>query len=460
MIEQKSPKFQKLAKNTRLIALEIWILIFYKNKNFEKTIDNSFDFNKLDKRDKSFVYLLINSSMRRHKQAQRIYTKYAKEGIDPRNRYLNSILLIATVQLIWLEIAPYAVINEAVYQAKLFISEKQSRLVNAILRKISQNKKEFSHIISNEASNLPEWLFNSWKSLYGKKNVDEIVKLAMDPPPLDIVISTKITNKEKEIIKSELNGVEIFPNVLRCPFNGNVEDLPRFKDGIWWIQDAASQIPCTILLTKIKKNFLKSIQSLKIIDMCCAPGGKTAQLLDNDLVIDCIEKNKNRSRIFKKNMARLNFNPNLINVNAEDFNPEYKADVILIDAPCSGTGTIRKNPDIFIRNPPNNLDKFVSIQNKILDNSAKILKKNGLIMYVTCSLQKIEGERRIEDFLKSHKQFSIVSFNSEDFPKINDSITKEGFIRILPNHFNFNFENVSNGSDGFFIALLKKEKII
>ena len=458
MIEQKSLKFQKLAKNTRLITLEIWILIFYKNKNFEKTIDNSFDFNKLDKRDKSFVYLLINSSMRRHKQAQRIYTKYAKQGIDPRNRYLNSILLIATVQLIWLEIAPYAVINEAVYQAKLFISEKQSRLVNAILRKISQNKKEFSHIISNEASNLPEWLFNSWKSLYGKKNVDEIVKLAMDPPPLDIVISTKITKKEKEIIKSELNGVEIFPNVLRCPFNGNVEDLPRFKDGIWWIQDAASQIPCTILLTKIKKNFLKPIQSLKIIDMCCAPGGKTAQLLDNDLVIDCIEKNKNRSRIFKKNMARLNFNPNLINVNAEDFNPEYKADVILIDAPCSGTGTIRKNPDIFIRNAPNNLDNFVSIQNKILDNSAKILKKNGLIMYVTCSLQKIEGERRIEDFLKNHKQFSIVSFNSEDFPKINDSITKEGFIRILPNHFNFNFENVSNGSDGFFIALLKKEK--
>ena len=458
MIEQKSLKFQKLAKNTRLIALEIWILIFYKNKNFKKTIDNSFDFNKLDKRDKSFVYLLINSSMRRHKQAQRIYIKYAKQGIDSRNRYLNSILLIATVQLIWLEIAPYAVINEAVYQAKLFISEKQSRLVNAILRKISQNKKEFSHIISNEASNLPEWLFNSWKSLYGKKNVDEIVKLAMDPPPLDIVISTKITKKEKEIIKSELNGVEIFPNVLRCPFNGNVEDLPRFKDGIWWIQDAASQIPCTILLTKIKKNFLKSIQSLKIIDMCCAPGGKTAQLLDNDLVIDCIEKNKNRSRIFKKNMARLNFNPNLINVNAEDFNPEYKADVILIDAPCSGTGTIRKNPDIFIRNAPNNLDNFVSIQNKILDNSAKILKKNGLIMYVTCSLQKIEGERRIEHFLKSHKQFSIVSFNSEDFPKINDSITKEGFIRILPNHFNFNFENVSNGSDGFFIALLKKEK--
>merc|ERR1711991_495736 len=104
------------------------------------------------------------------------------------NRYLNSILLIATVQLIWLEIVPYAVINESVSQAKLFINDKQSRLVNAILRKIVQNKEEFSDIISNEVSNLPEWLFNSWTSLYGKKNVNDIVKLALKPPPLDIVV--------------------------------------------------------------------------------------------------------------------------------------------------------------------------------------------------------------------------------------------------------------------------------
>ena len=171
---------------------------------------------------------------------------------------------------------------------------------------------------------------------------------------------------------------------------------------------------------------------------------------------DKIVNHENIARLFSAYLT--NKFQAVININAEDFIPEYKADVILIDAPCSGTGTIRKNPDIFIRNAPDNLDKFVSIQNKILENSAKILKKNGLIMYVTCSLQKIEGERRIEDFLKSHKQFSIVRFNSEDYPKINDSITKEGFIRILPNHFNFNLENVSNGSDGFFIALLKKEK--
>ena len=152
LIEHKSLKFQKLTKNTRLIALEIWMLIFYKDKNFENVLNNSFDFNKLNKRDKSLVYLLINSSMRRHRQAQKIYNKYAKEGIKPKNRYLNSILLIATVQLIWLEMAPYAVINEAVSQAKFFINEKQSRLVNAILRKIIQNKKEFSNIISNEDS--------------------------------------------------------------------------------------------------------------------------------------------------------------------------------------------------------------------------------------------------------------------------------------------------------------------
>ena len=191
--------------------------------------------------------------------------------------------------------------------------------------------------------------------------------------------------------------------------------------------------------------------------MCCAPGGKTAQLLDNKLDVVSIEKNKLRSHKFRENMKRLNFNPCLIIAKAEDYLPNFKPDVILIDAPCSATGTIRKNPDIFIKPAPINLNDLILTQDNILNNASKILKKNGLIMYVTCSLQKIEGERRIEKFLKKNQSFSIVPFFSTDYPMISDCITKEGFIRILPNYFNFNSDDVMNGSDGFFIALVKME---
>ena len=456
MNEQKiSDKQKNIKKNTRLVALEIWILVYYKNKNFDDIIKNSFDFNKLDKRDKSFLFLLLNTCMRRHKQAQKIYNKYARFGINKKNRYLNSILVIATIQLIWLEIAPHAVLNEAVNQAKIYIGDKQSKLVNAILRKIVSNKNDWLNLIPEDKYNLPEWLLKSWTSSYGETNVNEIVKIAMEPPPLDIVVSKKVKKSDLEKFKHNLSGEQILPNVIRCNLNEPIENLPKFFDGIWWIQDVASQIPCNLLLSKIKEHFNTSVNPIKVLDMCCAPGGKTAQLLDNKLDVVSIEKSKSRSRNFKENMKRLNLNPNLINANAENYKPNFKADVILIDAPCSATGTIRKNPDIFIKPAPVNLDDLILTQDNILNNASKILKINGLIMYVTCSLQKIEGERRVENFLKKNQNFCIVPFVSTDYPMIDGCITKEGFIRILPNYFNFNTDNVMNGSDGFFIAMLE-----
>ena len=445
-------------KNPRLIAINIWILLFYKNRALDKVLNTSFDFNKLETRDKSFLYLLLNTSMRHHKHAETIYNKYSNFGIDKKNRFLNSVLTMATVEILWLKIPPYAVIDEAVKYSKNIIGEKQAKLVNALLRKIALNIDECLKSASDNTRNLPEWLLNSWTSSYGKKNVKEIVNIAMSRPPLDIVVSNRISKTQFEELKSLVKGTEIFPNVIRCMFKNPVETIPFYSDGVWWIQDAASQIPCNLLLSKLKIYFSGKNNSIKVLDMCSAPGGKTAQLLDNGIDVTSIEKSKFRSKEFLTNMKRLSFNPKLINVDAELYKPDFDYDVILIDAPCSATGTIRKNADIFIKAPPQNLNDFTSLQDKILKNASKILNKNGLIMYVTCSLQKIEGERRIEKFLHENKNFSIIPFLDDEYPQISRCITEEGFIRILPNHFNFNDKNVMDGSDGFFIALLKMEK--
>lgn len=448
----------KSGKNARLIALEIWMLVFYQEKKLDEIINNSIDFNKLEKRDKAFVYLLINTSMRRQKQAKLIYNYFANTGIKNRNRYLNSILTIASVQLIWLKIAPHAVLNNAVEQAKKYGGDKQSKLVNALLRNMLRNESEWINLIPDDSVNLPEWIFKSWSTLYGEQAVKEIVNLAMEPPPLDIIVSKKISEQEKQKLKSELNGEEVLPNVFRCKFNGAIETLPRYYDGIWWIQDAASQIPCNLLLTKIPKHFINTtLTSLKVLDLCCAPGGKSAQLLDNDLDIVCIEKSELRSKRFNENMERLNFKSKMFIANAENYDPGFKPDVILIDAPCSATGTIRRNPDIFIKPAPKNLDDLIKIQDNILKNASKILNKNGIIMYITCSLQKIEGERRIEKFLLEQSNFSIIPFYPIEYPMIESCISKEGFLRILPNNLNFGSDDVINGSDGFFVSLLKMD---
>lgn len=448
----------KSSKNARLIALEIWMLVFYQEKKLDEVINNSIDFNKLDKRDKAFVYLIINTSMRRHKQAKLIYNHFANTGIKNRNRYLNSILTIASVQLIWLKVAPHAVLDNAVEQAKKYGGDKQSKLVNALLRNMLRNESEWINLIPDDSVNLPEWIFKSWSVLYGEQAVKEIVNLAMEPPPLDIIVSKKISEQEKQKLKSELNGEEILPNVFRCKFNGPIEFLPRYYDGIWWIQDAASQIPCNLLLTKIPKHFINTkTTSLKFLDLCSAPGGKASQLLDNDLDIVCVEKNESRSKRFDENMKRLNFKASIYIANAENYDPGFKPDIVLIDAPCSATGTIRRNPDIFIKPAPKNLDDLIKIQDNILKNASKILNKNGIIMYITCSLQKIEGERRIEKFLIEQSNFSIIPFCPNEYPLIESCITKEGFLRILPNNLNFGSDNIINGSDGFFVSLLKMD---
>jgi len=191
-------KNQENIKSTRLIAINIWILIFYKHKNLDKILNTSFDFKKLETRDKSFLYLLINTAMRRHNQAETIYNKYSNFGIDKKNRFLNSILTMATIEIIWLKKAPYAVLNEAVKISKKLMGEKQSKLVNAILRKIVLHIDDSIKSIPENIYNLPEWLLNSWTSAYGKKNVTEIVDIAMNPPPLDIKVSNKISKSQIE----------------------------------------------------------------------------------------------------------------------------------------------------------------------------------------------------------------------------------------------------------------------
>ena len=397
-------------------------------------------------------------------------SKITHKKQPPKLRWL---LHIGLYQLLKMDKIPFpAAISTTVEVAKKTDLNGLAGTVNAILRNASRKleQKIFPELSSDRKERIsylesfPLWLVKDLYKWVGNSEGENIIKAFNKKPSIDLRINQLKTNLDNflkvlhennidaEIINDLHNGITLKSNPR------SIKNLPGYSDGLWTIQDRSSQWIAPLLNPK---------EGEKILDACAAPGSKAthlAELTNDSAEIIAVDRSEKRLKILQSNLERLNLQSvNTLKADATnliELKPNFISyfDKILIDAPCSGTGTIRKNPDIFIRNAPDNLEKFVSIQNKILDNSAKILKKNGLIMYVTCSLQKIEGERRIEDFLKSHKQFSIVSFNSEDFPKINDSITKEGFIRILPNHFNFNLENVSNGSDGFFIALLKKEK--
>jgi 16S rRNA (cytosine967-C5)-methyltransferase len=285
--------------------------------------------------------------------------------------------------------------------------------------------------------------------MLNKKQLIEIAKQHLiTPPALDISLKKKEDiNKWKIALKGEIFG----SNNIRLVSNyGKINNLSGYNDGKWWIQDIAAQLPVKILLSKIKKN-------ANIIDLCAAPGGKTAQLLTNNLDVTSIESNSKRAKILENNLNRLNLKTKLVINNANQYKPKKLADAVLLDAPCTSSGTLRKNPDILWRLVNNkntyfsHIDSLIKIQSNLLDSASKMLKPGGILVYSVCSLEKEEGENQIVDFINKNSKFILDPVKKMEVDITKKAVTKEGFIKTLPF-----FNSELGGMDGFFIARLIK----
>ena len=274
---------------------------------------------------------------------------------------------------------------------------------------------------------------------FGERNVDSYINLIIKEPYLDISIAG-----EPEIMKNILNAEPLYWKTLRKFKAGNPSSFnmyyPESIKYAWWIQDLSASIPAKLLLNQ-------SIS--EIIDVCSSPGGKSAQLAASGKNITCLDINPLRIKLLEQNINRLGLKTKNIVCDATKWTPQRSPDAILIDAPCSSTGTIRRNPDILINITKNKIIELVEIQKKLIDNSISWLKKGGIIVYCVCSLQKEEGEDQIIALLKRNKNIDILPIKPDEAKIFEKSITKEGWLRILPNSL-----KSFDGSDGFFICKL------
>ena len=237
--------------------------------------------------------------------------------------------------------------------------------------------------------------------------------------------------KNEDIKTSEIS--------LKITDHSNIEKLPRYDKGEWWVQDFSSMLP--IYLSK-------EIKNKKIIDLCAAPGGKTFQSLAKNNKLTIIEKNKERAKILNSNLKRLNFSNSINIMDALAASEKEKYDVILIDAPCSSVGTIRKNPEIFFRKKREDINKYIQIQKKLLKKSVKLSNKNSLIIYMVCSFLEEETTKQIDDFLKLNNNFKIEKFKTSAYKKLIDNY---GCINTFPTTINNQVK-----IDGFFAAKIKR----
>ncbi len=278
-----------------------------------------------------------------------------------------------------------------------------------------------------------------WLKDHGKERILEIEKMHTKNPPLDIVIKG---DNLKEWAR-KLGGKVIANTCVRLQSKGRIENIKGYKEGVWWIQDFAAQLPC---------KFLGTVKNKHIIDLCASPGGKTAQLVNEGAKVTSIEISDNRAKTLKLNLSRLGYSSrvNILIQDAKIWKPKEKAEGLILDVPCSATGTIRRNPDILWRKSPFSLNEVVEKQRELLFSALKMVLPGAPIVYSNCSLFKREGEEVIEYIVK-HSNVKIKPIMFSEIKKFKNFSLNKGMLRTMP----YMYEK-DGGMDGFFIARLVK----
>ena len=427
--------------DSRKIATEIIVQI-YKNYDVDKATNLSKHFEKLSLRDRSFVKFLVLNTLRRNGEVDLIISKFLKKPLPKKNTFIKNLLRISITQIIFLNLAEYSIVNTAVELSKKFGFQG---LVNGLLRNVCRKKKELLSE-SNEIENLPRWIRKELANNFSNSYTKRIAKQIVLEPFIDIKIKDSQL-KSKDWVKV-FGGEMVFPSILRFKSKGKIDELPFFSNGFWWVQGLAATFPVNMINDIYKKTTRNSIS---VLDVGAAPGGKTFQLLESGYDLTSLEISTKRVSKLKENLKRLNFQTKIVCDNFISWEPPQKFDCILIDAPCTGSGLLQKKPEIMIRDKFENHKKLVSKQKLMIKKAATILNNGGLIIYSVCSILHSEGLNHIKEFVFKNKNFSLIKPNSK-FEKFGNIHRNGTFMSTLAD-----FKSVG-GIDGFFIACIKYRK--
>lgn len=402
-----------------------------KTVSIDELIDDYYAQNQTNLK-RSECILVINSFLRFAHEYDQIIDQCTNKKISKSNLIIRNMLRMALVELYILNRPEYAVINswvEICKQKKR--TEPFSSFINAVLRKIISEKNKIAISIQHK---IPQWLWMSWKQDYGVDIANQITEASLLEPPLDLYCHRK-TDFDNQFI-------EIEQNIFRKSKAGFIEDILGFKEGKWWVQDVGASIPVK-LFTNIKDQ--------EVLDLCSAPGGKAMQMISMGAKVTCVDSSKSRMQLMLDNFNRLKFNPEIINKDIMTWTSSKTYKNILLDAPCSATGTIRKHPDLIFLKNKYELSKYVKTQQALLEKAINLLSVNGQLIYCVCSMQKNEGFRQIESLLKKNKNIRRDPIKKTEFTQFEKYITKDGDIQTYP------YMQKLGGMDGFFISRLYKE---
>ena len=390
----------------------------------------------LEPRDRAFARLLVTTCLRRGGQIDRILATLMTKPPAGKARDAIHILRLGAAQLLFLETGAHAAVNSTVDLMRASGFDRLTGLTNAVMRRLSREAETLLSATDVE-DNLPDWLRKSWRQHYGVARTRKMMELMMQPPTLDIT-----PKSDAEDWADMLDGTVIDGRTVRRDFDGDPTRLEGFAEGHWWVQDAAAALPAALF---------GDLAGRHVVDLCAAPGGKTAQLIAAGAKVTAVDSSKQRLEILERNLGRLGMTATLVATDGRRFTPREKVDAVLIDAPCSATGTLRRRPDVLRHRDVTDLVSLAGIQCALIKRAAGWLEPGGCLIYATCSLQHEEGEAVIEQVTAALKdKIAIDPVTRAEAGAFAPALTDTGLLRIVPSDF-----ADLGGVDGFFIARLK-----
>ena len=411
-----------------------------RGRPLDETLQSDQRFAKLPDRDRAFARNLVATTLRRLGQIDAMLAACLDKPLPKSAAAARNALRLGVCQILYMDVQTHAAVDTAVALCAKRGPDRFKGLVNAILRRIVREEAAFRERFP-DALDLPGWLRASWTAALGAERTEAIAAALLAPPPVDFTV-----RGEPARWATALGGEVLDGNTVRVGSSGDIAQLLGFAEGAWWVQDAAAALPARVLGSALGEG------GARVCDLCAAPGGKTLQLAAHGYAVTAVDVSAERLKLVRENLARTGLAADIVTADAIAWRPEAPFDGVLLDAPCSATGTIRRHPDIPHLKTPADVTRQASLQKKLLRAAAEDVRPGGILVYSVCSLQLEEGPRQIAEFLaEAGDTYARMPVTADEAGAFARCLTADGDLVTTPAHL-----ADKGGCDGFYIARLRR----
>jgi 16S rRNA (cytosine967-C5)-methyltransferase len=425
--------------DARILALDATEAVLLRRRPLDHAFETHPLVPALAGRDRAFAFNLVSTVLRRLGQIDALIDGCLARPLPARMTSVRGLLRVGVAQLVFLRTPAHAAVHTTVELARRRRAGTHASLINAVLRRLAGEGARRAEAQDAARLNTPDWLWHSWTAAYGEPVTRSIAEIHLTEPPLDLTVRPEA---DLQRLTDALGARRLPTGTLRLWHAGPVTELPGYDEGAWWVQDAAAALPAKLL---------GDVRGRRVLDLCAAPGGKTAQLAAAGADVVAVDRSPERVRRVENNLRRLGLRAETTVADVANWRPPAPADRVLLDVPCSATGTIRRHPDILRLKTSAEIPAMTKLQARLLAAAAEMLAPDGILVYCVCSLQPEEGERLVNSSIAEGLPLRRAPLGESEAHGFEQFLTSVGDLRTLPSQ-----AADCGGLDGFYAARLRR----